>query len=147
MSDRGGGAATSLGERVLGRRRIGRVQRGAEDVTVSPGKTDPALIQPGLPLLLGQALRLGVGERERLQLFPSERLDLRLRLGIRGSAGGSSACPGRPSPSRSSSSIAATRERTSGTGTSTRFRLPQSERSNSTQAGFDADVAASSSVR
>jgi hypothetical protein len=37
--------------------------------------------QPGLPPLLEQALCLGVGERERLQLFPSERLDLRLRLG------------------------------------------------------------------
>lgn len=34
-----------------------------------------------------------------------------------------------------------------GMGTSTRLRLPQSVHSNSTQAGFDADVAASSSVR
>ena len=72
---------TWLGGRVLGRPRVGRVQRGAEGGTVGPRETDPALVQPGLPPLLGQALRLGVGKRERLELLPSERLDLRLRVG------------------------------------------------------------------
>jgi hypothetical protein len=70
-----------LDDAVLGARRVGRVERCAEGVTVGLSEANPALVQPGLPLLLRQALHFGVGERERLQLFPSERLDLRLRLG------------------------------------------------------------------
>jgi hypothetical protein len=70
-----------LDDAVLGARRIGRVERCAEGVTVGLSEADPALVQPSLPLLLLQALRLGVGKHKRLQLFPSERLDLRVRLG------------------------------------------------------------------
>ena len=70
-----------LDDAVLGARRIGGVERCTKGVTVGLSEADPALVQPRLPFLLRQALRLGVGERERLQLFPAERLGLRLRLG------------------------------------------------------------------
>ena len=136
-----------LGDAVLDRWRIGRVECGAKAVPVGLCESDPAADQPLLPLCFGHVLDLGVGNRKGLELFPVECSGFGLGVGSCGREAGSSACAGRPSPSRSSSSIAATRARTSGIGTSTRLRLPQSVHSNSTQAGFDADVAASSSVR
>jgi hypothetical protein len=149
MSDRASAPGKPLlDDAVLGRR-VGRVECGAKAVAFGLRKSNPAADQPPLPLRFGQVLDLGVSDHQRLELIPVECPGFGLGAG-RGSGGreaGSSACAGRPSPSRSSSSSAATRARTSGIGTSTRLRLPQSVHSNSTQAGFDAAVAASSSVR
>ena len=43
-----------LDDVVLGACRIARVERGAEGVTVGLSEADPALVQPGLPLLSGK---------------------------------------------------------------------------------------------
>ena len=61
-----------LGDRVLGRRCIGRVERFAEGVTFGLRESDPAGDQPLLPIRIGRVLNLGVGDHRRLELIPVE---------------------------------------------------------------------------
>ena len=137
-----------LDDAVLGAGRIGGVERGTKPVTFGLRESDSATEQPLRPLSLGQVLNLGVGDHQCLELIPVEcdgfNLGARqlwqpgwfLRNARRGESSAEQQLDrGDPGHGRRR------------WGTSTRLRLPQSVHSNSTQAGFDADVAASSSVR